>query len=111
MRLIQEYNGADWNEEQLAQLNLADDNEIPQAEREANANAAMEGLTAGQFGDLANSLVKVDDEEFACAICTEAFNDDDEVRELKCRHIFHTKCLKPWLEKKLECPMCRAEIN
>ena len=61
---------------------------------------------------MARSFVKVD-EEFACCICVEPFKDDDQVRELKCdpRHIFHTACLKPWLEKELICPMCRAPVD
>jgi len=27
-----------------------------------------------------------------------------------CNHIFHTKCLEPWIEKKLECPFCRRPL-
>ena len=109
--MIREYNGEGWIEGQ----NFPVDNEnqeLPQPERERQANAALDSLTAGNFGDLATSMVKVD-EEFQCAICCEAFDDEDEVTELKCdkRHIFHTKCLKPWLEKELSCPICRAKIE
>ncbi|KAI8926783.1 hypothetical protein BC831DRAFT_425303 [Entophlyctis helioformis] len=27
-----------------------------------------------------------------------------------CHHIFHTECLERWMEIKLECPVCRAEL-
>lgn len=27
-----------------------------------------------------------------------------------CRHYFHEKCLKGWMEIKLECPFCRAPL-
>ena len=27
-----------------------------------------------------------------------------------CRHIFHTKCLVGWLNKRLQCPICREEV-
>ena len=25
-----------------------------------------------------------------------------------CDHVFHTACLRPWLESKGECPTCRS---
>lgn len=27
-----------------------------------------------------------------------------------CNHKFHIHCLKPWMNQKLECPKCRAEL-
>ena len=27
-----------------------------------------------------------------------------------CNHIYHTACLKKWIDMKLECPTCRAQI-
>jgi len=27
-----------------------------------------------------------------------------------CRHYFHEKCLKGWMEIKLECPFCRTAL-
>ena len=54
-----------------------------------------------------------EDEE--CALCMELFVDSDEVRVLKCRHYFHTKCITEWLvvgqrNKKRSCPLCQHEI-
>lgn len=54
-----------------------------------------------------------------CAICMEKFDPEEEQTEnndtiiqLKCssKHMFHTKCLKYWAEKKDICPMCREPI-
>ena len=32
------------------------------------------------------------------------------VRKLNCNHQFHKECLKPYLERKTFCPMCRAPV-
>lgn len=41
--------------------------------------------------------------------------NEENVIEVKimitpCRHRYHPVCLKQWMEVKLECPACRAEI-
>jgi len=48
-----------------------------------------------------------------CAICMEEFNDADEVGELDCdkRHYFHTKCIEEWIKVKMECPLCKKQIE
>ena len=48
--------------------------------------------------------------EHECPICMLAFEAGDEVCEsnnLQCSHVFHRTCMKQWLEKHEECPMCR----
>jgi len=48
-----------------------------------------------------------------CAICLNSFTDEDQVVELKCdkKHIFHEQCIKDWLKRKLECPLCKEEVK
>lgn len=51
-------------------------------------------------------------QEQECAICLE--NTPGERRVLHCRgnavpHVFHTKCVEPWLFTSGRCPMCREE--
>jgi len=48
-----------------------------------------------------------------CIICMENFKDDDEIAELKCdyRHYFHSACLKDWLTRKPECPLCKKPVG
>lgn len=34
----------------------------------------------------------------------------DIIRKLPCNHIYHEDCLKPWLKKHTECPLCRLDL-
>ena len=59
------------------------------------------------------------DVEMSCIICFTAFDNEDDVVQLKCdhRHIFHRDCLKPWIETPSVdrpvacCPLCKKEIE
>jgi len=45
-----------------------------------------------------------------CAICIDDFNDDSNIRIIKCNHVFHTDCIDPWLLKEsYKCPVCRDD--
>jgi hypothetical protein len=54
-----------------------------------------------------------------CAICLEAFNDGDELRNLNCCHCFHRACVDIWLLGTLSddiqlngtCPTCRRHTS
>ena len=82
------------------------------AQRRERADRAMNNLSMGNFTTVASSYVK-EDEDASCVICCANFGEDDEVTELECdnRHIFHTECLRPWLEKSLSCPICRMKVK
>lgn len=43
-----------------------------------------------------------------CSICLNNFEHTCFLLELKCLHIFHMKCIKPWLELHRSCPLCRV---
>ena len=34
-----------------------------------------------------------------------------KVVKLDCKHLYHTKCLRNWLEEKDTCPMCRCDVS
>jgi hypothetical protein len=35
----------------------------------------------------------------------------DEIRHIKCNHIFHKECIDPWLlNENHKCPVCREEV-
>jgi hypothetical protein len=40
-----------------------------------------------------------DDEDvfFKCTVCQQDFEDEEEVRTLRCLHMFHRKCIDEWL--------------
>ena len=42
-----------------------------------------------------------------CAVCLEETKRND--KKLKCKHMFHTKCIMKWFETSIECPQCRME--
>ncbi|KAI1089859.1 hypothetical protein F5B19DRAFT_495029 [Rostrohypoxylon terebratum] len=48
----------------------------------------------------------VRDVQQSCPTCTEDFIDDDDVRILPCRHLFHPRCIDPWLRRcAITCPL------
>jgi len=42
-----------------------------------------------------------------CTVCQEQYKIRDEAFSLPCKHLFHQKCLIPWLETHNTCPTCR----
>ena len=45
-----------------------------------------------------------------CTICQSIFKKVNKVRLLKCKHIYHQKCIDKWLsEISHKCPICRVE--
>lgn len=43
-----------------------------------------------------------------CSICLANYGNDDLIRLLpECKHLFHHKCVKPWLLQQATCPVCR----
>jgi len=49
--------------------------------------------------------------ETICCICLENFNNNDNVRVLKCQHYFHDKCITEWFNQSTKCPMCNQDMN
>lgn len=44
-----------------------------------------------------------------CSICLADYKDRDELRQLpECGHVFHVKCVDPWLRLHPTCPLCRT---
>ncbi|KAI3467166.1 hypothetical protein Pfo_023829 [Paulownia fortunei] len=52
-------------------------------------------------------------EELAeCAVCLCRIDEGDEVRELRCDHLFHKVCLDRWLGYgHVTCPLCRNNLK
>jgi hypothetical protein len=44
-----------------------------------------------------------------CAICLSLLEEGDRIGDLECGHMFHTTCLKPWLQRKNQCPLCLCD--
>ncbi|PIN25927.1 hypothetical protein CDL12_01341 [Handroanthus impetiginosus] len=47
-----------------------------------------------------------------CAVCLCRIDEGDEVRELRCDHLFHRVCLDRWLGfGHVTCPLCRNNLK
>ncbi|CAK56341.1 unnamed protein product (macronuclear) [Paramecium tetraurelia] len=46
-----------------------------------------------------------------CSICLERFDLYNNVKITYCKHLYHSKCLRLWIEKIKVCPLCRAPLD
>ena len=53
----------------------------------------------------------LDNDKKNCAICLETYVNGDKSIALPCIHIFHSNCIKTWLTKHNNCPICKHEVN
>ncbi|XP_043112429.1 RING finger protein 148 [Puntigrus tetrazona] len=53
---------------------------------------------------------EVDSEDVSCVVCTDSFKHHEQVTVLPCRHLYHKKCIEPWLLEHPTCPMCKFHI-
>ncbi|KAL6465993.1 hypothetical protein MHYP_G00261260 [Metynnis hypsauchen] len=50
------------------------------------------------------------DKGLKCPVCLLEFEEEETVREMPCKHLFHSGCILPWLGKTNSCPLCRFEL-
>nr|XP_016439979.1 PREDICTED: E3 ubiquitin-protein ligase Praja-2-like [Nicotiana tabacum] len=60
--------------------------------------------------DGVNPTIIADVEPETCAICQSEYEDEESIGKLQCGHEYHTDCIKQWLWRKKDCPMCRASV-
>ena len=46
-----------------------------------------------------------------CPVCLEPFHINNRIAQTKCKHLFHRKCLRQWLEMKTTCPLCTTQLS
>lgn len=47
-----------------------------------------------------------------CTICQDDLAEGERVRAIRaCQHLFHSRCLDPWLISKGDCPLCRTSVR
>ncbi|KAL2559101.1 E3 ubiquitin-protein ligase [Forsythia ovata] len=53
-----------------------------------------------------------DDSSVECAVCLCRIDEGDEVRELRCNHLYHRVCLDRWVGYgHRTCPLCRNNLK
>ncbi|KAL8480881.1 hypothetical protein ACS0TY_027417 [Phlomoides rotata] len=50
------------------------------------------------------------EEKLQCSVCLDDCEVGDEVKEMPCKHKFHSRCILPWLELHSSCPICRYQL-
>ncbi|KAK4841641.1 hypothetical protein QYF36_007931 [Acer negundo] len=52
-----------------------------------------------------------EEEVVECAVCLNTIEEEEEMRELRCDHLFHSACLDRWVGyKHVTCPLCRVPL-
>jgi len=46
-----------------------------------------------------------------CVVCYGEYEDQQEVRELPCSHVYHAECVDSWLQSKSLCPTCQHDVS
>jgi hypothetical protein len=57
------------------------------------------------------SEAKIEEKKCECAICLNFEESNDQVVQLKCKHQFHSCCIKKWISNVQSCPMCKAQVD
>lgn len=50
------------------------------------------------------------DQPADCVVCLCPMQQEEEVMLLPCAHKFHAACIRPWLGRSIECPVCKANV-
>ncbi|KAK2635923.1 hypothetical protein Ddye_030715 [Dipteronia dyeriana] len=57
------------------------------------------------------STSEEEDEAVECAVCLNRIEEEEEIRELRCDHLFHRACLDRWVGyEHVTCPLCRVPL-
>ncbi|PRQ40483.1 putative transcription factor C2H2 family [Rosa chinensis] len=67
---------------------------------------AIETLISTVHYESSNPVVSSEEE---CAVCLCKIGEAEEMRELRCAHLFHKACLDRWTDlNHVTCPLCRS---
>ncbi|KAK8936240.1 E3 ubiquitin-protein ligase [Platanthera zijinensis] len=68
----------------------------------------------GEGGVVASGTDKerlISAEDAVCCICLAKYVDNEDLRELPCKHFFHMECVDKWLKINALCPLCKKEVE
>lgn len=68
-------------------------------------------LSSKHLKQLPVNKFKKGDPYDVCAICLEDYTEGEKLRMLPCSHVYHTKCIDPWLtNSRRTCPVCKRKV-
>lgn len=86
--------------------------ELPDDPNHVVLDMGIDEQTLSSYPKLLYSEAKVNDKDSSatcCSICLGDYKDRDMLRLLPdCGHLFHLKCVDPWLRLHPTCPVCRT---
>ncbi|CAM8978173.1 unnamed protein product [Rhodiola kirilowii] len=94
--------------EDLPGDDVEDDYEYPEEEYVDTEEEVVEEGMVLLLTDVVSNDLELDD---PCAICWDVFAAGTGALKLPCGHLFHDACIRAWLARKWNCPMCRKEIK
>ncbi|MHB1952712.1 MAG: RING-H2 finger protein [Sulfobacillus sp.] len=50
-------------------------------------------------------------EQDTCVVCLDPYSENDELRELPCKHNFHRRCIDEWFNEHHDCPVCKHDAR
>lgn len=50
-------------------------------------------------------------DNFECFICMENISDLENIKQMKCKHMFCSKCINKWLAINQTCPLCKSRVS
>lgn len=91
--------------------NILNPNQVVEADDSPNNSlGSPTSILSADFGD--DDVLPI--EEKSCVICQADYRHGDEILRnaavATCNHVFHTECIKSWIEgsRKSDCPCCRS---
>jgi len=103
--VIEQYKSVEENQKELENCLLELRKEIQDKESQLRD---QKEVTKKVESEAKQNVIQTMEDEFTCIICQELFI---EATTLPCAHTFCELCLKLWMRKKKNCPVCRRHIK
>ncbi|KAG8771424.1 hypothetical protein FRC12_003622 [Ceratobasidium sp. 428] len=82
----------------------------PTASREDIAKAGLRVIKGAQLGEFAKDGGVTENCTERCLICLDDYADEEDLRIMSCKHMFHKDCVDRWMETgRNNCPACRTK--
>lgn len=74
-------------------------------------SATPEMLEALRVETFQKPAVDNPERDDSCSICLCDYEENEEIRVLRCHHRFHKECIDCWLRNSVKCPICKRDID